>query len=143
MQQKDINEATAEELAQVPLITPKRAENIVEWRKQHGHVDDLAELKEVPGVGQKTVEKMTEFFTTGSGSGTQQPGEDEDETGGEDEDDTGEGEEGEGEEGEGEIVEGQEVEGEDGDADPDEDDEDDDEDEDEDGEGGDEPPEAA
>jgi competence ComEA-like helix-hairpin-helix protein len=66
---KDINDATAEELAKVPLITPARAETIISWRDNHGPIADMAELQEIPGIGQKTVEKMTQYFST-SGSST-------------------------------------------------------------------------
>ena len=128
---KDINTATAEELAQVPLITPKRAEQIVDWRdNSHGPIANLAELEQLPGIGHRTVEKMAEMF---SASGTQQdedPGEgapggptEEDEAEGEEDDDEN-GDEGE-EEGEGEAEEEGDEDGEEEDGDEDGDPDDD------------------
>lgn len=120
---KDINVATKEELVEVPTISPSRAETIVNWRDSHGPVNNINELTEIPGIGEKTVQRMSEFFTA---SGTQQDdpeegeeageGEEEGEEAGEDED----GEEGEGEEDGGDDEEdGDPEEDGDEDADPD------------------------
>lgn len=118
----DINTATAEELAQVRLITPKRAEQIVDWRDHsHGPISDMSQLEELPGIGHRTVEKMAEMF---SASGTQEdedPGEGA--PGGPTEEDEGEaeGDDENGEEGDenGDEGEGEEEGDEDGDPDDD------------------------
>jgi competence ComEA-like helix-hairpin-helix protein len=118
----DINTATAEEIAQVRLITPKRAEQIVDWRDNtHGPISDLNELEQLPGIGHRTVENMAEMF---SASGTQEdedPGEGA--PGGPTEEDEGEGEEDDenGDEGEEEGEEESEEDGDGEDGDPDDD----------------------
>lgn len=60
---KDINAATKEELAQVPLISPARADSIIEWRYTHGRISDMAELMSIPGIGERTLQRITKFFS--------------------------------------------------------------------------------
>lgn len=53
----DINQATVEELAQLPYIGVKRAELIVARRSQQPFAS-VDELKEIKGIGDKTLEKI-------------------------------------------------------------------------------------
>jgi competence ComEA-like helix-hairpin-helix protein len=63
---KDFNTATQAELEQVPLISPTRAATIVNWRESHGPIHDMAKLTEIPGIGDRMVQRMAQFFTIGS-----------------------------------------------------------------------------
>src|ERR1044072_1007482 len=72
---RDINTATKQELVEVPSISPTRAQTILDWREGHGPVKDMSELTQIPGFGERTVQRISEHFTV---SGTQQPNEDED-----------------------------------------------------------------
>ena len=54
----DINTATEAELCLLPGIGPKTAEAIIQHRRQHGHFPDLAALRNVRGLGPKTVERL-------------------------------------------------------------------------------------
>ena len=83
---KDINTATQDDLVEVPSISPTKAATILDWRKEHGPINDLDNLTEVPGIGEKTVQRISEHFTAGSESGTQSAADDADaENGAEDE----------------------------------------------------------
>ncbi len=52
----DINQATARELEQLPGIGPMLAEEIVKYRKRHGHFTRLEQLMRVPGIAEKKFE---------------------------------------------------------------------------------------
>lgn len=58
----DINIATAENLALIPSIGLKTAETIIEYRIQKGGFKQLEELTRVPGIGNKTLEKLKPFL---------------------------------------------------------------------------------
>ena len=54
----NINTASPAELsATIKGVGPKKAEAIVEYRKEHGPFHSVAELAKVKGVGQATIEK--------------------------------------------------------------------------------------
>ena len=53
----DLNTADEIQLAQIPGIGPKLAENIVEHRRHHGLFQSVDQLKEVRGIGPVTFEK--------------------------------------------------------------------------------------
>ncbi|MDR0806918.1 MAG: helix-hairpin-helix domain-containing protein [Enterobacteriaceae bacterium] len=56
--QVSINQANAEQLAEVMLgIGAKKAQNIVNYREQHGPFATIEQLQEVPGIGIATVER--------------------------------------------------------------------------------------
>jgi len=67
---KDINTATQDDLVEVPSISPTKAATILDWRKEHGPINDLDNLTEVPGIGEKTVQRISQHFTAGSDSAT-------------------------------------------------------------------------
>lgn len=56
-----INTATSEELQQIPGIGPVMAEKIILYREQIGTFTDFDDLLPIDGIGQKTVEKLTEY----------------------------------------------------------------------------------
>ncbi|MCD1124494.1 helix-hairpin-helix domain-containing protein [Jinshanibacter sp. LJY008] len=56
--QVNINQATAEQLAEVMLgIGLKKAQSIVSYREQHGPFVSIERLQDVPGIGAATVER--------------------------------------------------------------------------------------
>ncbi len=62
----NINTADAQALAEaINGVGLKRAEAIVEYRKQNGPFASVDELVQVRGVGEKSLEKSRERLTTG------------------------------------------------------------------------------
>lgn len=59
--QVDINEAASNELFAIPGIGAKLAERIVDYRRVHGKFESLDDLKKVPGLGPKSIERMRPF----------------------------------------------------------------------------------
>ena len=60
----DINSASAQDLADAIIgVGLKRAEAIVDYRSAHGPFTSIDELREVRGVGEKTIEKSRDNLT--------------------------------------------------------------------------------
>lgn len=63
----NINTADAQALAEaITGVGLKRAEAIISYRDQNGPFESVDDLVQVPGVGEKTVERSRERLTTGS-----------------------------------------------------------------------------
>jgi competence ComEA-like helix-hairpin-helix protein len=65
----DPNTATQAELAEIPELGEKRAESIVEYRRQyltrypnHAPFNSPSDLERIPGIGPATVENMTSYL---------------------------------------------------------------------------------
>ena len=56
----NLNTATAEELQTISGIGAKRAEDIIAYRESHGGFQSVDDLKNVSGIGDKTLEKIRE-----------------------------------------------------------------------------------
>lgn len=56
--QLDLNNATAEQLEELPGVGPVTARNIVAWREKNGRFTNVAELQEVDGIGPKTYQRL-------------------------------------------------------------------------------------
>jgi competence protein ComEA len=54
----DLNRATRAELALLNGLGPSRAQSIEDYRRQHGPFRDIDDLRKVPGIGPKTLEKI-------------------------------------------------------------------------------------
>lgn len=57
----DLNLATAADLEQLPGIGPVLASRIVAWRDEHGRFDDVGQLREVSGIGERTFAALAEL----------------------------------------------------------------------------------
>ena len=58
-----INNATVEELMTVKGIGEAKARSIVEYREKHGLFQSLEQLMNIPGIKEKTFEKLKEFLS--------------------------------------------------------------------------------
>ena len=54
----DLNSAEESEIATLPGIGPSKARAIVEYRAQHGAIETLEELDDVPGIGPATIANL-------------------------------------------------------------------------------------
>jgi len=65
----NINKADAAALAQnLKGIREAKAKQIIEYRKKHGSFKSLDELANVPGIGEKTVEKNRDNMSLSKGA---------------------------------------------------------------------------
>jgi competence protein ComEA len=59
----DINTAGAGELERLPGIGPVLAQDIVAYRKKGGGFEDIDELKDVKGIGDKRLKKIRDLIS--------------------------------------------------------------------------------
>ena len=59
----NINEAEKDELITLPKIGPVTAERIIRYREDYGKFSSVNELKNVKGIGDKTMEKILSLIT--------------------------------------------------------------------------------
>ena len=62
----DINKAQLEDIIILPSIGPVIAQRIINYRNQHGHFQNIEELKNVKGIGSKKFEKIKPFIHVGN-----------------------------------------------------------------------------
>ncbi len=61
----NINTATVGELDSLPGIGPTTAQNIVNYRQQHGPFSQIEDIMNVPGVGPATFDSIKDLITAG------------------------------------------------------------------------------
>ena len=61
----NINTATLEELDKLPGIGPTTAQNIIDYRTEHGPFQRIEDLMNVPNVGPATFDRLKELITVG------------------------------------------------------------------------------
>lgn len=59
----NLNLATEDSLKQIPGIGQTKAKAIIEFRTQHGPFNKIEQLREIKGFGNKTFDKLKEYFT--------------------------------------------------------------------------------
>ena len=57
----DLNRATADGLEELPGVGPVTAESILAHREEIGGFSDVGELRDVPGIGEKTFQTLAEL----------------------------------------------------------------------------------
>ncbi|RIO28578.1 transporter, partial [Staphylococcus saprophyticus] len=62
-EQININDATESQLLTINGIGPTKAKAIIEYRQQHGPFESVEQLKDVNGIGAKTLEKIGSKLT--------------------------------------------------------------------------------
>jgi competence protein ComEA len=58
-----VNSAPAAELAELPLVGDALAERIIDYRRKHGPFRKLDDLRNVKGIGDKTLEALAPHVT--------------------------------------------------------------------------------
>ncbi len=61
----DINTATLDQLESLPGIGPTIAQNIINYRTQHGPFAQIEDIMNVPGIGPSTFDSIQDLITTG------------------------------------------------------------------------------
>lgn len=61
----NINTATADELESLPGVGPTMAQNIINYRNQHGPFAQIEDIMNVPGIGPSTFDAIQDLITTG------------------------------------------------------------------------------
>lgn len=61
----NINTATAEDLMLLPGIGEVLAQRILDYRKENGRYSSIGELINVRGIGEKTLNKISDYITVG------------------------------------------------------------------------------
>jgi competence ComEA-like helix-hairpin-helix protein len=64
-QKIDINRAEAWLLEALPGIGPSKAQAIIDYRQQNGGFGHIAEITEVPGIGETIYENIRDLITVG------------------------------------------------------------------------------
>lgn len=59
----NLNRATAAELEELPAVGPVLAERIIAHRDTHGGFGSVADLQQVPGIGEKTFAELEDLVT--------------------------------------------------------------------------------
>jgi competence ComEA-like helix-hairpin-helix protein len=65
----DVNRAGFSQLRWVPGIGPATARKIILYRKAHGPFQSLADLKSVPGIGEKKFSRMASYLVLSPSGG--------------------------------------------------------------------------
>ena len=59
----NLNLAQESDLVEVPGIGPSKAQSIIDYRDEKGGFKSVEDLKEIKGIGEKTFEKLKDYFT--------------------------------------------------------------------------------
>src|SRR5690606_15445238 len=59
----NINKANNAELETLPGIGPSKAETIIKYREQHGLFEQIEDIQNISGIGEKTFEKLKDKIT--------------------------------------------------------------------------------
>lgn len=62
----DLNKADQHKLQVLPNVGPTVAKRIIQYRQQHGDFKSVKQLKNIKGVGQKTLQDLKQLVRVGS-----------------------------------------------------------------------------
>jgi competence protein ComEA len=59
----NINSASAKELERLPRVGPVMAQRILSFRKEHGPFQSVEDLRQIKGIGEKTLARIRDRIT--------------------------------------------------------------------------------
>jgi competence ComEA-like helix-hairpin-helix protein len=59
----DLNNSSIEELVHLPMIGPKRAKSIMEYKRASGQIKSVEDLIAIRGIGPATVKRISPYIT--------------------------------------------------------------------------------
>lgn len=59
----NLNRASFNELNQIPFLTPQIIRNIIKYRRTNGQINNLRELRNIPGINQELLAALEQFVT--------------------------------------------------------------------------------
>jgi len=62
----NVNEASKEELTQIPGVGDETAQAIIDYRESHGWIDDISELEDAEQINPRDIDSLRQWLTTGS-----------------------------------------------------------------------------
>jgi competence protein ComEA len=57
----DLNRATSDDLETLPGVGPVLAARILAWREEHGPFREASQLRQVPGIGERTFQSLADL----------------------------------------------------------------------------------
>lgn len=63
LERLNINSADGDELERLPAIGEKTAQAILAYRAENGAFQETVDIMDVPGIGEKTFEKIKDYIT--------------------------------------------------------------------------------
>lgn len=67
-QKKDLNEATQEDLENLPFMNTQRARLIIDYRANNGPFETVDQIDDVTGIGEKLSRHLSQYFIVGEES---------------------------------------------------------------------------
>lgn len=61
-ERKNVNDATRDDIAELPFMSEERAEMIVHYREVHGPYKSEKDLLKVTGINERLAERVAEYF---------------------------------------------------------------------------------
>ena len=58
----NINTATAEQLAMLPGVSPKKAQALIDYRTKNGNFKNIEDLQKVSGIKQKKFDRIKDYL---------------------------------------------------------------------------------
>jgi comEA protein len=58
----NINTATADQLAMLPGVSPKKAQGLIDFRTKNGKFKSIEDLQKMPGIKQKKIDKVKDYL---------------------------------------------------------------------------------
>lgn len=66
----NINNATVEDVASLPFMNKERARLVTDYIASNGPLENISQIDDIPGIGEKLSNLLEQHFTVGNSSGS-------------------------------------------------------------------------